>query len=221
MGDISVLIVDDHGVVRRGLRSFLESEEDIRVVGEAANGAEAIEKVRSLSPDVVLMDLVMPGMDGIATTRQITQLCPETRVLVLTSFSDDDKVFPALEAGAMGYLLKDIPAEDLGRAIRTVAAGEFLLNSKVAGKVIRGFRPSAEAEPSEESASTMGDLTHREIEVLTLIARGCTNKEISVELCITVRTVKAHVSNILAKLNATDRLQAALLAIQEGWVPAS
>ncbi len=213
MEPITVLIVDDHAVVRRGLRSFLESEGDIEVVGEAANGAEAIEKVQELLPEVVLMDLVMPGMDGVDTIRRVSQISPASRVLVLTSFSEDDMVFPSIRAGAMGYLLKDVPAEDLGRAIRSVARGEFLLHPDIAGKVIDEFRtPQATVPP-------MTDLTPREIEVLTLIAQGYSNKEIANSLCIAIRTVKAHVSNILSKLHAMDRTQAALYAVRQGLVP--
>jgi NarL family two-component system response regulator LiaR len=210
---ITVLIVDDHAVVRRGLRSFLESEGDIQVVGEAASGEDAIAQVQELLPDVVLMDLVMPGMDGIATTRQIRHLSPTCRVLVLTSFSEDDKVFPSIKAGAMGYLLKDVPAEDLGRAIRSVAKGEFLLHPDIAGKVLDELHTTQTVAPS------LSDLTPREVEVLTLVARGYTNKEIAHELCIAVRTVKAHVSNILSKLHAIDRTQAALYAVRQGLVP--
>jgi NarL family two-component system response regulator LiaR len=213
MEPITVLIVDDHAVVRRGLRSFLESEGDIAVVGEAANGAEAIEKVQELLPQVVLMDLVMPGMDGVDTIRRVSQISPTSRVLVLTSFSEDDMVFPSIRAGAMGYLLKDVPAEDLGRAIRSVARGEFLLHPDIAAKVIDEFRtPQATVPP-------MTDLTPREIEVLTLIAKGYSNKEIANSLCIAIRTVKAHVSNILSKLHAMDRTQAAHYAVSQGLVP--
>jgi NarL family two-component system response regulator LiaR len=210
---IAVLIVDDHEVVRRGLRSFLESQGDIEVVGEAVDGAEAIEKVQDLLPDVVLMDLVMPGMDGIDAIRKVSQTCPSSRVLVLTSFSEDDKVFPAIKAGANGYLLKDVAVEDLARAIRSVAGGEFLLHPEVAGKVLDEFRET----PKE--MTSLSDLTPREIEVLTLIAKGYSNKEIAAALCIATRTVKAHVSNILSKLHAMDRTQAALYAVRQGLVP--
>jgi len=210
---ITVLIVDDHEVVRRGLRSFLESQGDIEVVGEAADGAQAIEKVQDLLPDVVLMDLVMPGMDGIDAIRKVSQVCPSSRVLVLTSFSEDDKVFPAIKAGANGYLLKDVAVEDLARAIRSVAGGEFLLHPEVAGKVLDEFRETP------KDVTPLSDLTPREIEVLTLIAKGYSNKEIAAALCIATRTVKAHVSNILSKLHAMDRTQAALYAVRQGLVP--
>ena len=213
MEPITVLIVDDHAVVRRGLRSFLESEGDIAVVGEAADGAEAIAKVRELRPQVVLMDLVMPGVDGITAIRQVGQASPGSRVLVLTSFGDEDKLFPSLQAGAMGYLLKDVPAEDLGRAIRSVARGEFLLHPDVAGAVLEDLRAGRTAPPSETG------LTPRETEVLLLLAKGHSNKEIATGLGITVRTAKAHVSNILGKLQALDRTQAALYAVRQGLVP--
>jgi NarL family two-component system response regulator LiaR len=210
---VTVLIVDDHEVVRRGLRSFLQSQDDIEVIGEAVDGAEAIDKVEELLPDVVLMDLVMPGMGGIDAIRRVTQISPSSRVLVLTSFSEDDKVFPAIKAGAMGYLLKDVAVEDLARAIRSVAGGEFLLHPEVAGKVLDEFREST------EEMAPLSDLTPRETEVLTLIARGYSNKEIAHSLCIATRTVKAHVSNILSKLHAMDRTQAALYALRQGLVP--
>jgi len=210
---ITVLIVDDHAVVRRGLRSFLQSEGDIEVVGEAADGAEAIARAQALRPQVVLMDLVMPGMDGIAAIRQVIQASPGSRVLVLTSFSDDDKVLPSIKAGATGYLLKDVPAEDLGRAIRSVARGEFLLHPGVAGTVLGDLRTDRTAP------SSGAGLTPRETEVLILLAEGYSNKEIAARLGITVRTAKAHVSNILGKLHAMDRTQAALYAVHQGLVP--
>jgi NarL family two-component system response regulator LiaR len=212
MEAITVLIVDDHAVVRRGLRSFLKSEGDIEVVGEATNGTEAIEKVQQLLPEVVLMDLVMPGMDGIATTRTISRVSPTSHVLVLTSFGEEDKVFAAIKAGARGYMLKDVPAEDLARAIRCVAQGEFLLHPEIAEKVLDELCKPA-AEPLR------GELTPREVEVLTLVAQGLTNREIAQRLTISVRTVKAHVSNILSKLHAADRTQAAVYAMRQGLVP--
>jgi DNA-binding NarL/FixJ family response regulator len=209
---ISVLIVDDHAVVRRGLRAFFESEGDIEVVGEAADGAEAVRKVQELLPDVVLMDLVMPGVDGIAAIRQVTEVSPNSRVLVLTSFGEDEKVFRSIKAGAMGYMLKDTPAEDLGRAIRCVAGGELLLHPKIARKVLEEFAAiRADAPP-------LASLTPREGEVLTLITRGCSNKEIAHELSISVKTAKTHVSNILTKLHMVDRTQVALYAVQQGFV---
>ena len=213
MERISVLIVDDHAVVRRGLRAFLESEEDIEIVGEAANGAEAVEKVQALLPDVVLMDLVMPGMGGIRATREIAEVSPSSRVLVLTSFSEDEQVFPSIKAGAMGYLLKDVAAEQLGSAIRSVARGVFLLDPQIASKVLKEFSTVHQEIPS------LGRLTPREVEVLTLIARGRSNKEIAVDLNISVKTVKTHVSNILGKLHMMDRTQAAIYAVRKGLAP--
>ena len=210
MEPIRVLIVDDHAMVRRGLKSFLESEENIEVIGEAADGQEALEKVKDLVPDVILMDLVMPGMDGIAVTRQIHSLSPTSRVLVLTSFGEDEKVFASIKAGAMGYLLKDVPAEDLGRAIRSVANGEFLLHPQIARKVLEELNTAS--NPTQLPTS----LTNREIEVLRLVAKGSRNKEIALELSISIKTVKTHVSNILSKLHFIDRSQAAQYAIEQG-----
>lgn len=213
MERVSVLIVDDHAVVRRGLRAFLESEEDIEVVGEATDGAEAVEKVQALLPDVVLMDLVMPGMGGITAIREIGEISPSSRVLVLTSFSEDEQVFPSIKAGAMGYLLKDVLAEELGSAIRSVARGVFLLDPQIASKVLKEFSGVHQETPS------LGRLTPREVEVLALIARGRSNKEIAVDLHISVKTVKTHVSNILGKLHMMDRTQAAIYAVRQGLGP--
>ncbi len=211
MGEaISVLIVDDHAMVRRGLRAFLESEQDMEVIGEAADGAEAVDKVQDLLPDVVLMDLIMPDMDGITATRQIRQVSPNTRVLVLTSFGDDDKVFASIKAGAIGYLLKDVPAEDLGRAIRSVARGELHLHPEIARKVLDEFNSAHDETPP------LTELTGRELEVLSLLARGYSNKEIARDLHISIKTVKTHVSNILSKLHIIDRTQAALYAVRQG-----
>ncbi|MBN1314867.1 MAG: response regulator transcription factor [Anaerolineales bacterium] len=213
MDRISVLIVDDHSVVRCGLKMFLDSEDDIQVVGEAAGGQQAIDMAQELLPDVILMDLVMPGIDGIDATRRICELIPSSQVLVLTSFGEDEKVFASIKAGAMGYLLKDIPAEDLGRAIRSMARGEFLLDPGIARKVLDEFSSRQEKIP-------LAHLTPREIQVLTLVARGRSNREISDGLNISIKTVKTHVSNILSKLHAMDRTQAALYAVKHGLIPA-
>lgn len=207
MDKISILIVDDHPVVREGLRSFLELQEDIEVVGEAADGVEALEKVAELLPDVALIDLVMPRMDGITTIRQIKNLSPSTRLLVLTSFAEDDKVFPAIKAGALGYLMKDTKPADLVESIRAVYRGQPYLHPQIARKLMDHI-PTREGEAGDR-------LTLRETEVLRLIARGHSNKEIAVALVISEKTVKAHVSNILQKLHLADRTQAALYAVRQ------
>jgi len=207
MDRISVLIVDDHPVVWEGLRAFLELHEDLEIVGEAADGVEALEKVGQLVPDVVLMDLVMPRMDGIITIRQIRDLSPSTRILVLTSFSENDKVFPAIKAGAHGYLMKDIRPVELAESIRSVYKGESSLHSEIAKKLMDQLAQDEEA--------TKDKLTLRETEVLRLIARGHSNKEIAAALLISEKTVKTHVSNILQKLHLADRTQAALYAVRQ------
>lgn len=208
MDKISVLIVDDHPVVREGLRGFLQIQEDVDVVGEAADGVEAVKKVGELLPDVVLVDLVMPRMDGIATIREIRALSPSTRILVLTSFSDDEKVFSAVKAGALGYLMKDVKPADLAEAIRAAYRGEPTLHPEIAKKLMDHLTKRGE-EVSEEK------LTLRETEVLRLIARGHSNKEIAATLVISEKTVKTHVSNILQKLHLADRTQAALYAVRQ------
>jgi len=209
-GVIRVLIADDHPIVRKGIRALLATEADIEVVGEAADGKEAIEKAERLRPDVVLMDLVMPGMDGIEAIRRITARQPETRILVLTSFAEDEKVFPALKAGALGYLLKDSSPEELVRAIHQVHRGESSLSPAIARKLLQEIsRPPARPLSPEP-------LTERELEVLRLIARGKSNREIAGELVISEATVRTHVSNILGKLQLASRTQAALYALREG-----
>ena len=211
MTEIRVLIADDHAVVRQGLRTFLELQEDIEVVGDAADGEAALAGVQRHEPDVVLMDLVMPNLGGVEAIRRLRALRPETRVLVLTSFLDDEKLFPAVRAGAAGYLLKDIEPAELVRAIRTVADGEALLHPAVAARLMEEF--SDTERPVAEEA-----LTAREREVLLLIARGLPNKQIALELGIAEKTVKTHVSSILSKLGLTDRTQAALYAVRAGLI---
>jgi NarL family two-component system response regulator LiaR len=207
---IRVLIVDDHVIVRKGIRALLATEPDVEVIGEANDGAEALVQVQALRPDVVLMDLVMPGIDGIEATRQITAGHPDVRVLVLTSFAADDKVFPAIKAGALGYLLKDTGPQDLVRAIRQVYRGEPSLEPAIARKVLYEL-----SHPPVETP-TPDPLTGRELEVLRLIAQGQSNKEIAEELVIADMTVRTHVSNILGKLHLANRTQAALYALKEG-----
>jgi NarL family two-component system response regulator LiaR len=205
---IRVVIVDDHAVVRRGLRAFLDLQPDVDVVGEAADGASAEEITGRLHPDVVLMDLVMPDTDGIATIARLRETTKKPAVLVLTSFLDDVHVFAALQAGATGYLLKDVQPDELVRAIRQVHQGESALHPKVAARLVQHT-----AQPSG-----FADLTPREREVLRLLAEGFANKEIARRLSLSEKTVKTHVSNILQKLGVADRTQAALLAVRRGLV---
>jgi DNA-binding NarL/FixJ family response regulator len=209
---IRVLIVDDHGVVREGLRSYLELESDIEVVGEAKDGREAVRRTHELEPDIVLMDLVMPVMDGVEATANIKQQRPGTRVIVLTSFVDDEKVVPAIKAGATSYLLKDVAAFDLVRAIRAAQAGQAQLHPEAARRLMQQVRT-----PRKPDAATV--LTKREREVLRLVAQGRSNKEIARELVVSERTIKGHVSNILGKLALQDRTQAALYAVRHGLAP--
>jgi NarL family two-component system response regulator LiaR len=215
MAKIRVLIVDDHGVVRQGLRTYLELLDDIKVVGGAANGVEAVALVRHQRPDVVLMDLVMPEMDGIEATRQIRAISPHTRVIVLTSFSDDDKVFPAIRAGAAGYLLKDVSPSDLAGAIQAAHRGETPLHPDITTRLMNQF-----VSPGAEPAPVSSELSPRELEVLGLIARGMNNRQIALALTISEKTVKTHVSNILSKLHLADRTQAAIYAYKHGLVSA-
>jgi NarL family two-component system response regulator LiaR len=210
---IRVLIVDDHAVVREGLRTFLELQDGIEVVGEAADGGEAIERTVALAPDVVLMDLVMPKVDGVQAMRALHQRAPRARVIVLTSFLDDERLMPAVQAGAAGYLLKDVEPSELARAVRTAYAGEALIDPTVAARLL-----GALAGPRARTATDGEHLTNREREVLELIAAGRSNKRIALELGIAEKTVKTHVGHVLAKLGVADRTQAALLAVQQGLV---
>ena len=204
-----VLIVDDHGVVREGLRAYLELEPDIQVVGEAKDGLEAVRRAAELQPDVVLMDLVMPNMDGVDATSRIKQQQPATHVIILTSFLDDERVVPAIRAGATSYLLKDVAATDLARAIRGARAGQAQLHPEVARRLMQQV-----TSPRKPDAGAQ--LTDREREVLRLLADGRSNKEIARSLVVSERTVKGHVSNILGKLGLQDRTQAALFAVRNG-----
>ncbi len=209
-GTIRVLITDDHAIVRKGIRALLATEPGIEVVGEAEDGHEAITQVITTQPDVILMDIVMPGMDGLEATRHILEQQPGARILVLTSFASDDKIFPAIRAGALGYLLKDSGPGELTLAIRQVYRGESSLHPSVARKVLHQL-----AYPPDTAAGT-GALTEREKEVLQLLAQGHSNREIAEELCISEATVRTHVSRILSKLNLCSRTQAALYALREG-----
>ena len=211
---IRVLIADDHAVVREGLRGFLALQDDLEVVAEAADGEEAVAAAERLTPDVALVDLVMPRVDGIEAIKRMREVAPATRVIVLTSFADEDRMLPAVRAGAVGYLLKDVAPQDLVAAVRTVNEGETLLHPAVVRELVREVA-GGRREPRADNP-----LTAREREVLGLIARGRANKAIAFELGVAEKTVKTHVSNILGKLNVTDRTQAALYAVREGLVDA-
>ena len=205
---IRVLIVDDHSVVRQGLRMFLNMDPELEIVGEASNGREAVSQAVELSPDVILMDLVMPEMNGIEATRIIRENSPEIEVIALTSVLEDQSIFKAINAGAIGYLLKDTEAQDLQHAIKNAAMGKVQLSSEIAAKLVEGFHPPASHEK----------LTPREEEVLILLAKGKSNKDIGDSLYLSIPTVKTHVSNILRKLSVPGRTQAALYAVRAGIV---
>ena len=207
---IRILVVDDHAVVREGLRALIDSEPGMTLVGEAADGEQAVQRARSLQPDVILMDLVMPRKGGIEAIGEIVGENPDLRILVLTSFAEDDKVFPAIKAGALGYLLKDSSAEELLRAIRDVYRGEPSMHPTIAHKLMRELQRPSDLPPTEEP------LTEREVEVLRLVARGLSNQEIADRLVVSERTVRTHVSNILDKLHLANRTEAALYALREG-----
>ena len=210
---ITVMIVDDHEMVRKGAKGYLEAQPEIAVVAEAESGTEAVDLAREYVPDVVLMDLVMPGMDGVEATRKVKDISPRTQIIILTSFHEDEHIFPALQAGAISYMLKDVKATELVEAIRRASIGEATLHPRIASRLVRQF---SRGEPDRSSLFTQ--LTDREAEVLALIARGFTNQKIADDLVISVGTVKGHVSNILSKLHLADRTQAAVYAWQEGIV---
>jgi two-component system, NarL family, response regulator LiaR len=209
---IGVLVVDDHAIVRKGIRALLAEVDDIKVVGEAADGQEAIVQARALLPDVILMDLSMPRLDGIEAARQLTADGHGPAILVLTSFAGNDMVFPAIKAGALGYLLKDSEPVELVEAIRQVHRGEPSLAPAIARKVLLEMRQAAQRPPTPEP------LTERELEVLRLVSTGLTNPEIADRLAVTETTVRSHVSNILGKLHLANRVQATLYALHEGLV---
>lgn len=208
---ISVILADDHAVVRHGLRFMLEQRPDIQVVGECGDGARAIELVTDLLPDVALLDLLMPGMDGVAATREIKRLAPKTQVIILTSYYEDEHIFNAIKAGALSYLLKDSSPQELVGAVRAAARGESKLHPMIAARMLR--------EMQQRQHSPLNDLTPRELEVLTKIARGRSNYEIAQELVISEPTVRTHVANLLSKLHLADRTQAAIYALQQHLVP--
>jgi len=210
ISSIRILIADDHAIVRKGIRALLSTEQDVEIVGEAGDGAEAVALAKTLVPDVVLMDLVMPKMDGIEATRQITSQLQGVKILVLTSFAADDKVFPAIKAGALGYLLKDSGPDELVQAIHLVHQGQPSLEPSIARKVLQ------ELSHPPQNPPTSDPLTGRELEVLRLVAQGRSNREIAAQLVISEMTVRTHVSNILGKLQLASRTQAALYALREG-----
>jgi len=214
MSDVlTVLLVDDHALVREGVRAFLEAQPGIEIAGEAASGEEAVRLAERLVPDVVLMDLVMPGMGGVEATQRVREVSPRSQVVVLTSFHEDAHVFPAIRAGAISYLLKDAGPDEIAEAVRAAARGEAKLHPRIAGRLLQQVRGE------EATAATLyADLTDREQEVLRLIAQGMTNAEIAAQLYISEKTVKAHVSNLLSKLYLADRTQAAIFAWREGFM---
>lgn len=210
---ITVLLVDDHTIVRNGVRAFLETQPDIQVVGETGSGAEAVQLAAELVPDVVLMDLVMPGMDGVEATWRVRQVSPRSQVVVLTSFHDDSHVFPAIRAGALSYLLKDIAPDELADAVRTAAHGEAILHPRIAARMVKEIQGNR-----VQIDNPYTNLSDREMDVLLLIADGLSNAEIAEHLVLSEKTVKGHVSNMLNKLHLNDRTQAAVYAWREGLV---
>lgn len=211
---ITVILVDDHRVVRQGVRAFLETQPDIAVVAEAETGEEAVRLAAEHAPDVMLMDLIMPGMDGVEATRLVKQASPRTQIVVLTSYHQDEHIFPAIRAGALSYILKDIGAAELGDTVRKAAVGEAVLHPRVAARVVQELHGA----PQHGSPNPFTELSERELEVLRLLAEGLSNAEIAEKLVISEKTVKSHVSNILSKLHLGDRTQAAVYAWREGVV---
>ncbi len=210
---IRVVLVDDHNMVRMGLKAYFATLNDIQVAGEAATGEEAVNLVAELAPDVVLMDLIMPGMDGVEATRQIRKASPHTQVIVVTSYHEDEHIFPAIRAGALSYVLKDIDPDDLAEAIRRANAGEAVINPRVAARLVKEIHGQR-----EEALNPFSDLTDREMEVLHQVAAGKNNHDIAEALVISEKTVKTHMTNILTKLHLSDRTQAAVYAWQSGIV---
>jgi NarL family two-component system response regulator LiaR len=211
--EITVLLVDDHAMVRQGVRAFLATQPDLSVVAETGSGAEAVTLAAHYVPDVVLMDLIMPDMDGVEATRRVKQASPRSQVVVVTSYHEDEHIFPALRAGALSYLLKDLGSEELASAIRKAAAGEAVLHPRVAARVIKELQGAR-----AEKVNPFTELSERELEVLKLIADGMSNAEMAAKLVLSEKTIKGHVSNILSKLHLADRTQAAVYAWREGIV---
>ena len=210
---ISLLLTDDHALVRQGIRAFLELQPDLVVIGEADSGENAARMAAELVPDVVLMDLVMPGIGGVEATRQVKQVSPHSQIIVLTSYHEDEYIFPALRAGALSYVLKDVGPEELADVVRKAARGESVLHPRVAARVVQELRGTRTDTPN-----LFTDLSDRELDVLRLIADGLSNADIAKKLIISEKTVKGHVSNILGKLHMLDRTQAAVFAWREGLV---
>jgi two-component system, NarL family, response regulator LiaR len=210
---IRVILVDDHNLVRMGLKAYFSTLPDIQVVGEAGTGEEAVRLAADLAPDVVLMDLIMPGMDGVEATRQVKKVSPRTQVIVVTSYHEDEHIFPAIRAGALSYVLKDIDPDDLAGAIRRANAGEAVINPRVAARLVKELYGQR-----EETVNAFSELTNREMDVLRQIAAGKSNQEIAAVLVISEKTVKSHITNILNKLHLADRTQAAVYAWQAGIV---
>lgn len=215
---IRILLVDDQALFREGLRTLLSVYDDLSVIGEANNGQEAVDFVAQDQPDVILMDLRMPVLNGVAATKQICAQYPQCRIIVLTTFDDDEHVFDGLRAGAAGYLLKDVPSEKLVEAIRTTAAGQSFLQPSVAAKVVAEFTRISDTPAADPQAGLVEPLSSRELEILGLIATGASNKEVATKLYITEGTVKNHVTNILGKLGVRDRTQAAIKAKDMGII---
>jgi len=210
---ISLMIVDDHKIVRDGICAYLETVPEIEVIAQAESGADAVQLAEQLAPDVVLMDLIMPGMDGVEATWRVRQVSPRSKIVILTSFHEDSNIFPAIKAGALSYVLKSIDPEELAETIKSAARGEAVLDSKVASRLMHEYR-----EDANESMQAYMQLTNREQEVLELIAKGLSNAQIAEQLFISEKTVKSHVSNILSKLHFADRTQVAVFAWKEGIV---
>lgn len=210
---IKVLLVDDHSMIRIGLKAYFNTLEDIEVIGEAASGEEALQVAVVTQPDVILMDLIMPGMDGVEATAQVKKICPACKVIILTSYHEDSHIFPSIKAGALSYVLKDIDPDDLAKAIRSAHAGEAMINPQVAARMVKEIQGG-----DHENTNPFLELTERELDVLRMIAVGKNNQEIAGELVISEKTVKTHITNILSKLHLKDRTQAAAYAWQSGIV---